>query len=103
MHKALRSSGAPPTARIEPAVTRLLGNADDAAILHLENAVGDIDAQGVRWRGQPLRLGLRDHGGVGGGYENTWGTDKLYFEATKLKSTGLLACSLQLSLPVCQC
>jgi len=24
-----------------------------------------------------------DHGGAGGGYENTWGTGKLYFEAMK--------------------
>ena len=27
-----------------------------------------------------------DHGGAGGGYENTWGTGKLYFEALKVKN-----------------
>ena len=27
-----------------------------------------------------------DHGGAGGGYENTWGTGKLYFEAMKIKN-----------------
>ncbi|RPI37699.1 MAG: arsenate reductase (azurin) large subunit, partial [Hyphomicrobiaceae bacterium] len=27
-----------------------------------------------------------DHGGAGGGYENTWGTGKLYFEAMKVKN-----------------
>jgi arsenite oxidase large subunit len=26
-----------------------------------------------------------DHGGAGGGYENTWGTGKLYFEAMKIR------------------
>src|ERR671919_857399 len=27
-----------------------------------------------------------DHGGAGGGYENTWGTGKLYFEAMKIRN-----------------
>jgi arsenite oxidase large subunit len=27
-----------------------------------------------------------DHGGAGGGYENTWGTGKLYFSAMKIKN-----------------
>ena len=27
-----------------------------------------------------------DHGGAGGGYENTWGTGKLYFGAMKVKN-----------------
>ena len=27
-----------------------------------------------------------DHGGSGGGYENTWGTGKLYFGAMKIKN-----------------
>ena len=27
-----------------------------------------------------------DHGGAGGGYENTWGTGKLYFGAMKMKN-----------------
>lgn len=27
-----------------------------------------------------------DHGGAGGGYENTWGTGKLYFQAMKIKN-----------------
>jgi arsenite oxidase large subunit len=27
-----------------------------------------------------------DHGGAGGGYENTWGTGKLYFDAMKIKN-----------------
>ncbi|GLK74941.1 arsenite oxidase large subunit [Methylopila jiangsuensis] len=27
-----------------------------------------------------------DHGGAGGGYENTWGTGKLYFEALKVRN-----------------
>ena len=27
-----------------------------------------------------------DHGGAGGGYENTWGTGKLYFAAMKVKN-----------------
>jgi len=28
----------------------------------------------------------RDHGGAGGGYENTWGTGKLYFGAFEVKN-----------------
>ena len=27
-----------------------------------------------------------DHGGAGGGYENTWATGKLYFESMKVKN-----------------
>ncbi|MFD1328833.1 arsenate reductase (azurin) large subunit [Mycoplana ramosa] len=33
-----------------------------------------------------LFVSAYDHGGAGGGYENTWGTGKLYFEAMKIKN-----------------
>jgi arsenite oxidase large subunit len=34
-----------------------------------------------------LIVSAYDHGGAGGGYENTWGTGKLYFGAMKIKNT----------------
>ncbi|SIT13031.1 arsenate reductase (azurin) large subunit [Paracoccus saliphilus] len=33
-----------------------------------------------------LIVSMFDHGGSGGGYENTWGTGKLYFESMKVKN-----------------
>ncbi|HEY6434547.1 MAG TPA: arsenate reductase (azurin) large subunit [Acetobacteraceae bacterium] len=33
-----------------------------------------------------LIVSMYDHGGAGGGYENTWGTGKLYFGAMKIKN-----------------
>ena len=33
-----------------------------------------------------LFVSMFDHGGAGGGYENTWGTGKLYFGAMKIKN-----------------
>jgi arsenite oxidase large subunit len=33
-----------------------------------------------------LLVSAFDHGGAGGGYENTWGTGKLYFTAMKVKN-----------------
>jgi arsenite oxidase large subunit len=33
-----------------------------------------------------LIVSAYDHGGAGGGYENTWGTGKLYFGAMKIKN-----------------
>ncbi|PQO23319.1 arsenate reductase (azurin) large subunit [Rhodobacteraceae bacterium WD3A24] len=33
-----------------------------------------------------LVVSMFDHGGSGGGYENTWGTGKLYFESMKIKN-----------------
>lgn len=34
-----------------------------------------------------LYVSMFDHGGSGGGYENTWGTGKLYFGSMKIKNT----------------
>jgi arsenite oxidase large subunit len=33
-----------------------------------------------------LVVSMFDHGGSAGGYENTWGTGKLYFESMKVKN-----------------
>ncbi len=33
-----------------------------------------------------LYVSMFDHGGSGGGYENTWGTGKLYFQSMKVKN-----------------
>jgi arsenite oxidase large subunit len=33
-----------------------------------------------------LIVSAYDHGGMGGGYENTWATGKLYFESMKVKN-----------------
>jgi arsenite oxidase large subunit len=38
-----------------------------------------------RLRGRPL-VSMFDHGGSAGGYENTWGTGKLYFGSMKVKN-----------------
>ena len=44
--------------------------------------VGVINDQGE----DGLFVSAYDHGGAGGGYENTWGTGKLYFGAMKIKN-----------------
>ena len=41
-----------------------------------------VEAQGE----DGLIVSAYDHGGAGGGYENTWATGKLYFESMKIKN-----------------
>ena len=41
-----------------------------------------VEAQGE----DGLIVSAYDHGGAGGGYENTWATGKLYFESMKVKN-----------------
>ena len=55
---------------------------DDALSL-----VAEITARVIKQQGNDgLFVSAFDHGGAGGGYENTWGTGKLYFEAMKIKN-----------------
>ena len=55
---------------------------DDALSL-----VAEITARVIKQQGNDgLFFSAFDHGGAGGGYENTWGTGKLYFEAMKIKN-----------------
>ena len=55
---------------------------DDALSL-----VAEITARVIKLQGNDgLFVSAFDHGGAGGGYENTWGTGKLYFEAMKIKN-----------------
>ena len=55
---------------------------DDALSL-----VAEITARVIKEQGEDgLFVSAFDHGGAGGGYENTWGTGKLYFEAMKIKN-----------------
>jgi arsenite oxidase large subunit len=54
---------------------------DDALDLVARVTVAVIDEQGE----DGLFVSEYDHGGAGGGYENTWGTGKLYFGAMKIK------------------
>jgi arsenite oxidase large subunit len=55
---------------------------DDALSL-----VAEITARVIKERGEDgLFVSAFDHGGAGGGYENTWGTGKLYFGAMKIKN-----------------
>ncbi|QPB18821.1 arsenate reductase (azurin) large subunit [Rhizobium sp. 007] len=49
--------------------------------------VARVTATIVKNKGEDaLFVSAYDHGGAGGGYENTWGTGKLYFEAMKVKN-----------------
>ncbi len=49
--------------------------------------VARVTCQVVRDQGEDgLFVSAFDHGGAGGGYENTWGTGKLYFGAMKVKN-----------------
>ena len=56
---------------------------DDALDLVARVTAAVIDRTG---RGRTCSSPLFDHGGAGGGYENTWGTGKLYFGAMKIKN-----------------
>ncbi len=55
---------------------------DDALDLVARVTAAVIDEQGE----DGLFVSAFDHGGAGGGYENTWGTGKLYFGAMKVKN-----------------
>ncbi|MDG2571300.1 hypothetical protein P7L87_27485, partial [Vibrio parahaemolyticus] len=55
---------------------------EDALDLVARVTVAVIDEQGE----DGLFVSAFDHGGAGGGYENTWGTGKLYFTAMKVKN-----------------
>lgn len=55
---------------------------DDALDLVARVTASIIAAQGE----DGLFVSAFDHGGAGGGYENTWGTGKLYFGAMKIKN-----------------
>lgn len=49
--------------------------------------VAQVTARIIREQGEDaLIVSASDHGGAGGGYEFTWGTGKLYFEAMKVKN-----------------
>ncbi|MGA7324638.1 MAG: arsenate reductase (azurin) large subunit [Rhodomicrobium sp.] len=49
--------------------------------------VARVTAAVIKDKGEDaLFVSAFDHGGAGGGYENTWGTGKLYFEAMKIKN-----------------
>ncbi len=49
--------------------------------------VAQVTATMIKQQGEDsLIVSAFDHGGAGGGYENTWGTGKLYFEAMKIKN-----------------
>ena len=55
---------------------------DDALDLVARVTAAVINTQGE----DGLFVSACDHGGAGGGYENTWGTGKLYFGAMKIKN-----------------
>jgi len=55
---------------------------DDALDLVARVTVGVINDMGE----DGVFVSAFDHGGAGGGYENTWGTGKLYFGAMKIKN-----------------
>ncbi|MEQ8966148.1 MAG: arsenate reductase (azurin) large subunit [Azospirillaceae bacterium] len=55
---------------------------DDALALVAEVTRRVVEEQGE----DGVFVSAFDHGGAGGGYENTWGTGKLYFEAMKVRN-----------------
>jgi arsenite oxidase large subunit len=55
---------------------------DDALDLVARVTAAIINEQGE----DGIFVSAYDHGGAGGGYENTWGTGKLYFGAMKIKN-----------------
>jgi len=55
---------------------------DDALSLTADVTRRVIDEMGE----DGILVTMFDHGGAAGGYENTWGTGKLYFEAMKVKN-----------------
>ncbi len=55
---------------------------DDAVGLVAEVTRRVVERQGE----DGLIVSMYDHGGAGGGYENTWATGKLYFESMKIKN-----------------
>jgi arsenite oxidase large subunit len=55
---------------------------DDALWLAAEVTRRVVEQQGE----DGLIVSAYDHGGAGGGYENTWATGKLYFESMKIKN-----------------
>jgi len=55
---------------------------DDAMALVAEVTRRVVEEQGE----DGLIVSAFDHGGAGGGYENTWATGKLYFESMKVKN-----------------
>jgi arsenite oxidase large subunit len=55
---------------------------DDALDLVARVTAGVVNEMGE----DGLFVSAYDHGGAGGGYENTWGTGKLYFGAMKVKN-----------------
>lgn len=49
--------------------------------------VAEVTRRVIEEQGEDgLFVSAFDHGGAGGGYENTWGTGKLYFESMKVKN-----------------
>jgi arsenite oxidase large subunit len=49
--------------------------------------VARVTVEIINQRGEDgLFVSAFDHGGAGGGYENTWGTGKLYFESMKVRN-----------------
>lgn len=70
----------------EPLVYRYSGmyptSWDDALSLVAEVTRRVIEEQGE----DGLFVSAFDHGGAGGGYENTWATGKIYFESMKIKN-----------------
>ena len=79
------TTGTQPQRLTDPMVWRYGGlyptSWDDALELVAEVTRRVVEAQGE----DGVIVSAYDHGGAGGGYENTWATGKLYFESMKIK------------------
>jgi arsenite oxidase large subunit len=80
------TTGTQPQRLTDPLVWRYGGlyptSWDDALTLVAEVMRRVVEEQGE----DGVIVSAFDHGGAGGGYENTWGTGKLYFESMKVKN-----------------
>ena len=80
------TTGTQPQRLTDPMVWRYGGlyptSWDDALELVAEVTRRVVEAQGE----DGVIVSAYDHGGAGGGYENTWATGKLYFESMKVRN-----------------
>ena len=77
----------PAAAADRPHGLALRPDAADLAGTTRSSLVAEVTARVIKEQGEDgLFVSAFDHGGAGGGYENTWGTGKLYFGAMKIKN-----------------
>ena len=85
-HTPSTSTGTQPQRLTDPLVWRY-GSYQPTSWEDAFDLVGQVTARVIADGGEDdLLVSMFDHGGSGGGYENTWGTGKLYFGSMKVKN-----------------